>query len=179
MSPSAALRVADQLDFGELVGNHLQPYHQQHGRPSLLHHDMGTGHAGALVDDVLAEAAQARHRADEADFRQRLLDGILGHAQRAGDGQVAHVVLHQRVEQLCHHAAQAFAVTAGRGTLPRVRNGTPRAPDQQQSDDRPVLHRHLPQCPRSFASVARSVYARSALACITNRERPPARTAHG
>ena len=91
--------------------------------PPPLH---GNGHAGALVDDVLAEAAQARHRADELHFRQRLLDGILGHAQRAGDGQVAHVVLHQRVEQLCHHAAQAFAVTAGRGTLPRVRNGTTR-----------------------------------------------------
>jgi hypothetical protein len=49
-------------------------------------------HAGALVDDVLAEAAQARHRADEANLRERLLDGVLRHAQRAGDGQAADVV---------------------------------------------------------------------------------------
>ena len=45
----------------------------------------------------------------------------------------------QRIQQLRHLAAQAFAVTGGSGTLRRVRGGTPRA-SQQQSDDRPVLH---------------------------------------
>jgi hypothetical protein len=106
-----------QLDFGELVGDHLQPYHQQHGRTGLLDDDMSTRHTGALVDDVLTEAAQARHRADEADLRERLLNGVFGHAHRVGDGQAAHVVLDQRIEQLRHFAAQAFAVAGSRGGL--------------------------------------------------------------
>jgi hypothetical protein len=118
---------------------------------------MSTRHAGALVDDVLAEAAQARHGADEADLRERLLDGILGDAQRVGDGQTAHVVLHQRGQQLRHLAAQAFAVTRGRGKLRRVRGGTPRATHQQQSDDRPVLHVFPPKCARSCAGRRPSV----------------------
>ena len=139
--PFRAAACGHQLDFGELVGDHLQPHHQQHGRPGFLHHDMGTCHAGALVDDVLAEATQTRHRAGEADLRDRLLDGILGHAQRVGDGQAAHVVLQQRIQQLRHLAAQAFAVTGGRGRLRRrVRCGTPRATGHQQSHDRPVRH---------------------------------------
>jgi hypothetical protein len=48
---------------------------------------MGARHAGALVDDVLTEAAQARHGPDEADLRERLLDGILGYAQCVGNGR--------------------------------------------------------------------------------------------
>ena len=97
MSPFRAAACGHQLDFGQLVSDDLQPHHQQHGRPHLLHHDMGAHHASALVDDVLAEAAQARHRTNEADLGERLLDGILGYAQRVGHRQTADIVLYKRI----------------------------------------------------------------------------------
>jgi hypothetical protein len=109
-------------------------------RPGLLNDDIGARHAGALVDDVLAEAAQARHGADEADLGERLLDGVLGHAQRGGDGQAADVVLQQRIQQLGHLAAQAFAVTGGSGRL-RARGGSPRAAHECQAGDRPHVQK--------------------------------------
>jgi hypothetical protein len=43
-------------------------------------------HSRALVDDILAKAAQARHRPDQTDFCERLLDGVFGHPQRVGYG---------------------------------------------------------------------------------------------
>ena len=116
MSPSARPRVATSSISVSLPATTFSRTTSSTGaRPGLLNDDIGARHAGALVDDVLAEAAQARHGADEADLGERLLDGVLGHAQRGGDGQAADVVLQQRIQQLGHLAAQAFAVTGGRG----------------------------------------------------------------
>ena len=81
-----------EFDLSQLVRDDLQPHHQQQGRTALLDHNVGARHARALVDDVLAKAAQARHRLDQADFCERLLDGIFGDPQRAGYGSFAHVV---------------------------------------------------------------------------------------
>ena len=97
---------------------------------------MGTRHAGALVDDVLAEAVQARHRADEADLRERLLDRILGHAQCVGHGQAADVVLQQRMQQLRHLAAQAFTVTGGRE---QAALRSRRHPTAQETSSSPII----------------------------------------
>jgi hypothetical protein len=38
--PFRAAACGHQLDFAQPVGNYLQPYHQEHGRPALLDHDM-------------------------------------------------------------------------------------------------------------------------------------------
>jgi len=82
-----------------------------------------------------------RHRIDETDFRERLLDGVFGYPQRVGDGQSAHVVLQEGIQQLRDLAAQTFTV-AGGGGLRCVRGDIPHPNRQQQSKDRLVLHRH-------------------------------------
>ena len=94
MSPSARLRVGTSSISVSLFADHLDRTTSSTGAPLSSTIDMRAGHARALVDDVLAEAAQAVTRADQADSCERLLDGVFGHAQRVGDGQPAHVVLH-------------------------------------------------------------------------------------
>jgi len=90
-----------EFNLGQLVRNNLQP-HQPAATGAPLSSTTTSAPATPARSSMmfLAKAAQARHRVDQADFRERLIDGVFGHPQRVGDGQSAHVCFKEGIQQL-------------------------------------------------------------------------------
>ncbi len=139
-----------KLDLADpLVRLDLDPHHQEHRQAGLLDHGPGHRLARALVDDVLAIAAQLGHRPHEAHLVERLLHPVLGDAQVGLDRQPAEIMVGQAVEHLRHLAPQAFPVAGpGRAGSARLRRGHARERPKHQARRQHAFHDlRLPRSP--------------------------------